>query len=98
MKVKIEVKSWNNYPPPPRTHLRRERGLFDLPCAQGQLFKDAKLFNGTTKYQTFILSPKINLFGLHKKLHGVHGNPSGTVAGSFASRPKIDTCVLHILS
>ena len=33
-----------------------------------------------------------------KKLHGVHGNPLDTVAGSFASRPKIDTCVLHILS
>ena len=57
---------------------------------------DAILFNGTTKYQTFILSPKINLFDI--KLHGVHGNPSGTVAESFASRPKIDTCVLHILS
>ena len=100
MKVKIEVKSWNNYSPPhiPHTHTSGGgRGLFDLPCNQGKLFMDAKLFNGTTKYQTFILSPKINLFGLHK-MHGVHGNPSGTVAGSFASRPKIDTCVLHILS
>ena len=27
---------------------------------------DAKLFNGTTKYQKFLLSPKLNLFGLHK--------------------------------
>ena len=23
MKVKIEVKSWNNYPPPPHTHTSR---------------------------------------------------------------------------
>ena len=66
MKVKIEVKSWNDYPPTTHTHLGRGRGLFDLLPTQGQLFMDAKLFNGTTKYQTFILSPKINLFGLHK--------------------------------
>ena len=26
----------------------------------------AKLFSGTTQYQKFLLSPKINLFGLHK--------------------------------
>ena len=56
MKVKIAVKSWNNYPTP--THTPREGG--------GGLFMDAKLFNGTTKYQKFLLSPKINLFGLHK--------------------------------
>ena len=70
MKVKIEVKSWNNYsPPPPLTHTHTSGGgggLFDLPCIQGQLFMDAKLFNWTTKYQEFLLSPKINLFGLHK--------------------------------
>ena len=96
MKVNLEVKSWNNYSPPP-PHTPREGGLFDLPCTQGQLFMAAQLFNGTTKYQKFLLSPKINLFGLIK-LHGVHDNPSGTVAGSFASRPNIDTCVLHILS
>ena len=80
MKVKIEVKSWNNFcPPPPNTHTSGGGGgLFDLPCTQGQLFMDAKLFNGTTKYQKFLLSPKINLFRL-QKLHGVHGNPSGTV-------------------
>ena len=49
MKVKIEVKSWNNYSP---THTPREGGggLFDLACTQGQLFMDVKLFNGTTKY------------------------------------------------
>ena len=49
MKVKIEVKSWNNYSPP---HTPREGwgegGLFDLPCNQGQLFMDAELVNGTT--------------------------------------------------
>ena len=56
MKLKIEVKSWNSYPPP-HTHTSREGGggLFDLPCTQGQLFMDEKLFNGTTKYQKFIV-------------------------------------------
>ena len=75
MKVKIEVKSWNFYLPPSHTHIPREGGggLFDLPCTQGQLFMDAKLFNGTTKYQKFFLSPKINLFGLHK-IAGCAGN------------------------
>ena len=60
---------------------------------------DAKFFNGTPKYmyQKFLLSPKISYLD-YIKLHGVHGNPSGTVAGSFASRPKIDTCVLHLFS
>ena len=48
---------------------------------------DAKLFNGTTKYQKILLSPKITYLD-YIKLHGVHGNPSCTVAGSFASRPK----------
>ena len=48
MKVKTEVKSWNNYPPPLHTPREGGEGLFDLPCTQGQLFMDAKLFNGTT--------------------------------------------------
>ena len=62
MKVKIEVQSWNNYPPPPHTHLGEGGGgLFNLPCTQGQLFMDAKLFNGTTIYQKFLLSPKIKV-------------------------------------
>ena len=53
---------------------------------------DAKLFSGTTEYEKFLLSPKKKQPCLdYIKLHGVHGNPSGTVAGSFASRPKIDT-------
>ena len=66
MKVKIEVKSWNNYSSP-HTHTSGEGdGLFDLPCTQGQLPTDAKLFNWTTKYQKILLSPKINLFGLLK--------------------------------
>ena len=58
---------------------------------------EAKLFSGT-------LNTKIS-YCLHKytcldyiKLHVVHGNPLGTVAGSLASRPKIDTCMPHILS
>ena len=58
---------------------------------------DAKLFNGTTKYQKFLLSPKITYLD-YIKLHGVQANPSGTVAGPFASRPKIDTCVPHLFS
>ena len=68
MKLKIEVKSWNNYSPPlPHTHTSGGGGgLFDLPCTQGQLFMDAKLFNGTSKYQKILMSPKINLFRLHK--------------------------------
>ena len=67
MKVKIEVKSWNNYPLPTHTHTHISGGgLFDLPCTQGQLFMDVKLFNGTTKYQKFLLSSEINLFRLHK--------------------------------
>ena len=37
-----------------------------LPCTQGQLLMDAKLFSETTKYLKFLLSLKINLFGLHK--------------------------------
>ena len=58
---------------------------------------DAKLLDGTTKYQKFLLSTKINY--LHYiKLRGVHGNPFSTVAGSFASRPKIDTCMPHLFS
>ena len=45
---------------PDHTHLL-------LPCTtQGQLLMCAKLFSGTTQYQKFLLSPKINLFGLHK--------------------------------
>ena len=49
MKVKLEVKSWNNYSPPPHTSGGvGEGGLFDLPCTQGQLFVDAELVNGTT--------------------------------------------------
>ena len=98
MKVKIEVKSWNNYSPPSHTHISGGgRGLIRLTLHQGQLFIDAKLFNGTGRYQKFLLSPK-KAYLDYIKLHGVHGNPSGTVVGSFASRPKISTCVLHILS
>ena len=58
---------------------------------------DTILFNGTPKYQIFLLSPKITYLD-YIKLLGVHGNLSDTVAGSFASRPKIDTCVPHIFS
>ena len=94
MKLKIEVKSYNNYPP--HTHTSGG-GLLDLPCTQGQLLIDAKLFNGTTKYQKLLLSPKATYLD-YIKLHGVQGNPLGIVAGSFASMPKIVTCVPHLFS
>ena len=66
MKLKIEVRPWNNYLPPHTHTSGRGGGLLDLPCTQGQLLTDAKLFSGTSQYQKFLLSPKINLFGLHK--------------------------------
>ena len=40
--TKIEVRSWNNYSPPPPTH------TLDLPCTQEQLLMGAKLFSGST--------------------------------------------------
>ena len=96
MKLKIEVKSYNNYPP--HTHTSGGGGgLLDLPCTQGQLLMDAKLFNGTTKYQKLLLYSKVTYLD-YIKLHGVQGNLSGIVAGSFASMPKIVTCVPHLFS
>ena len=71
-------------------------GLLDLPCTQGQLLMNAKLFNGATKYQKLLLSPIITYLD-YIKLHGVQGNPSGIVAGLFASMPKIVTCVPHLI-
>ena len=96
MKVKIEVKSWNYYSPPPHTHTLGG-GLFDLPCTQGQFLKDAKLFKVTLNTKNSYCLQKLTYLG-YIKLHGDNGNPSGTVVGSFASRPKINTCVPHILS
>ena len=59
MKLKIEVKAENNYLPP-HTHTQLGGGgLFDLLCTQGQLLMDWKLLNGATKYQKFLLFPKI---------------------------------------
>ena len=98
MKLKIEVKLWNNYLSPPHTHLGRGGGLLDLPCTQGQLLMGAKLISWTTKYPKFLLSPKINLFGLHKIAWYPWQLIGHRSCGSFASRPKIDTCVPHILS
>ena len=48
MKVKIEVKSWNNYSPTHTSGGVGKGGLFDLPCTKGQLFMDVELVNGTT--------------------------------------------------
>ena len=93
MKVKIEVKSWNNYPP--YTHTSGGGVAYSTYLAPKDNYS-SKLFNGTTKYQTFILSPKINLFGLHK-IAWCPWQPIGHCTGSFASRLKIDTCMLHIL-
>ena len=102
MKVKIEVKSWNNYspspqPPPLDTHTSggaayltylapKDNYSWMQNCSMGPLY---------TK-NSYCLRKQTWLDNI--KLYGFHCNPSGTVAGSFASRPKIDTCVLHILS
>ena len=56
MKEKVEVNSWNNYmySPLPHKHTSGEgggEGLIRLTLHP--LFMDAKLFNGTTKYQQF---------------------------------------------
>ena len=92
--TKKRGKSYNNYPP--HTHTSGGGGgLLDLPCTQGQLLMDAKLFNGTTKCRKLLLPPKITYL-YYIKLHGVQGNPSGIVAWSFASMPKIVTCVPHL--
>ena len=49
MKLKIEVRSWNNYSPPPPTHTLGRRGcLLDLPSTQGQLLMGATLYSGST--------------------------------------------------
>ena len=54
-------------PPPPHTHTHLSGGgLLELPCTQRKLLMGAKLFSGSTQYQKFFLSPKIDLFGLHK--------------------------------
>ena len=61
MKLKTEVKSWYNYSLT-QTHTPWEgRELIRLTLHP----MHAKLFNGTTKYQIFLLSTKINVFGLH---------------------------------
>ena len=94
MKVKIEVKSCNNYSPPTQTHTPWEK-------------EGAYSTDNYSRMQNCSMGPQNtkNSYCLRKltyldyiKLHGAHGNPSDTVAGSFACRPKIDTCVLHILS
>ena len=58
MKEKVEVNSWNNYMYSPLPHIHTSgggggggRGLIRLTLHP--LFMDAKLFNGTTKYQQF---------------------------------------------
>ena len=51
---------------------------------------DAKLFSGTSKCQKRYCFRQLTCLD-YVKLHGVHGNTSGTVAGSFASRPMINT-------
>ena len=61
MKVKIEVKSLNNYSPP---HLGR--GLIRLTLHPRTISHRCEIVQCDAKYQEFLLSPKINLFGLHR--------------------------------
>ena len=93
MKLEIKVKSWNKYPPPWEgvgtylTYLSsKDNYSWMRNCSVGPL-KVKKL-----------LSPKNEPIGLHK-LHSVHGNSPGAVAGSqvcplplhasFACRPEM---------
>ena len=57
MKIKIYVRSLNNYLTPPSNTHTSGGGLLDLPCTQGQLLMGAKLFSGTTQHQIFLFSP-----------------------------------------
>ena len=99
IKLKIEVKSWNNDPPPPHTHLGRGGGLLDLPWIQRQLriqICSVGPLNGKK-----ILSPKIKQFGLHKIAWGPwqpigHCSWVRSMSPSFESRPETDTCVPQI--
>ena len=78
MKLKIEVKSWNNYPPPPHTHTPRERwGLIRLTLHPKTITNGCKIVQWDDKMQNKSCLAYI-------KLHGVHGSPSGTISGSEA--------------
>ena len=61
--------------------------MLELTSIQRQLQMNAKLIRGTTKCQKDIASENKTVW--ITKLHGVHGNLSGTVAGSEA-------CSLHL--
>ena len=60
MKPKIEVKphGMTMFPHSPSHTHPSGGGLLDLPCIQGQLLIDAKLFSGTTKYQKKLIVSK----------------------------------------
>ena len=92
----MEVKSWNNYSPLPHTHTSGG-GLFDLPAPKDNYSWLRNCSMGPVNNKKFYCLRKETYLD-YIKLHGVHGNPSGTVAGSYASRPTINTCVLLILS
>ena len=96
MKLKIEVSSWNNYPPLPHTHTSGSGGggLIRLTRNNYSWVRNCSVGPLNTKKSCCLR--KINLFGLHKTAL-CPGNLSGTLAGIFASRPKIYTCVPHLL-
>ena len=101
MKEKVVVNSWNNYMYSPLPHIHTSGGggggggLFDLPCTHYSWMRNYSMGPLNTNNSDCL---RQLTYLDYIKLHGVHGNPSSTVAWSFASRPKIDTCVLHIHS
>ena len=72
MKLKIDVKSWNNYPP---THTHTS--------GEGLTLHPKTITNGCKIVQWDDKMQKKSCLD-YIKLHGVHGNPSGTISGSEA--------------
>ena len=87
MKVKIEVKSRNNYSPlPTHTHLGRGEGAYWTYLAPKDNYSWMQNCSmGPQNTQNSYCLRKLTYLD-YIKLHGAHGNPSDIVAGSFASR------------
>ena len=68
IKLKIEVRSWNNYlPPPPPTHTHLGRGvLIRLTLHPRTITHGCEIVQWDHSIPKFLLLPKINLFGLLK--------------------------------